>query len=414
MSQVVEHRRPGPLRVTVTAATALVAAVLPMFLIGALGPRIIADLGVDEVAIGAVVAVFFLASALLSLPGGALTDRVGSTAALRIGALIAATLSVIIALLGQALWILLVLFALAGAAVPMADTGGARAIAAGVPVDRQGIAFGGKEASIPVAALLAGLVVPVLGAQVGWRPAYAVAAGLAVVVAVLVPRGLDTARRADVTVAAAGSTLPGHDPARTRCDDHPPVTSRRAALVLLAVAAGLGGGAANSAPTFLVTSAVVGGMTEARAGLLLAVASGAGVLMRLLSGVAADRSHGSERRLTAVLMGIGALGMVGLAVGSPVIAGVGAILAFGGGWGWTGLAFLAAVRLLADRPARAAGAILAGLGSGGALGPLAFGALAAGPGYAVAWSAGAGALLTAAVLAGTAEVVIRRGRGDPP
>ena len=398
-------RRPGPVRVIVTAALTLVVAALPVFLLGALAPRVIADLGIGEVAIGGLVALFFLVGAVTSVPGGHLTDRVGATTALRLGAVLAATVTVAIAATGTALWVLALLFAFAGIAVPLADTGGARAIAAGVPRGRQGIAFGGKEASIPVASLLAGLTVPLLGAQLGWRPAYAVAAGLGIVVAITIPRGLDQpAPPAPDDVALPPRTRRSPDPAL-------PTSVRRSALLLLALAAAFGSAAANAAPTFLVASTVAGGLPEARAGLVLAVASSAGVAMRLASGVAADRFAGTERRLTAGLMAVGGAGMLVLALGEA--AGVtvgGAILALGGGWGWTGLAFLAAVRLLPEQPARAAGMVLAGLATGGALGPLGFGALAAGPGYGTAWTAGAIAMGTAAVLATSAEVVVRRSR----
>lgn len=410
-----QRDRPGPGRVIGTAASALISATLPLFLLGALAPRISADLGVDEVAIGGLVAVFFLSGAVCSIPGGRLTDRVGSTAALRIGAALAGTIALAIAATGRTFAALLVLFVLGGAMVPLADTGGARAISSGVPLHRQGLAFGGKEASIPVASLLAGLTVPILGAQLGWRPAYLVAAVIAVTVAVIIPRGLDLPGPGSTPVAGpAGS----HTAAEAAADVHqvatsvpeapaPPATTGRA-LVLLAVASGLAGAAGNSAPTFLVSSGVSAGMTEAAAGVLLAVASVAGIASRLASGVAADRRGGSERRIMAGLMITGGLGMGVLAVGGTSLTVIGALLTFGGGWGWTGLAFFAAVRLRPDRPARAAGAILAGLASGGALGPLAFGAVAAGPGYPAAWSVAGAAMVSAGLLSVAADRLAAR------
>jgi MFS family permease len=420
--------RPGPTRVITIAALALVCAALPMFLLGALAPRIILDLEVDEVAIGTLVSIFFLAGAVTSLPGGHLTDRIGSSAALRTSAAIAAGVAVSIGLFGHELWILVMCFAVGGSAVAMADTGGARAISAGVPLRRQGLAFGGKEASIPIASMLAGLTVPILGVHLGWRPAYVVAAVLALAVIVLVPSGLD---RGAARPASTGTRRPGSSsleapagtpwsvdqegegleeeaPVEERPVERGPVPGARVALVLLAIAAGLGGGAANSAPTFLVASTVASGVTESWAGVLLAVASAAGVTARLAAGMTADRRGGSERRLTAALMAVGGVGMVALAIGGPAVTVIGAVLALGGGWGWTGLAFFAAVRLLPERPAKAAGAILAGLASGGALGPLVFGTLAAGPGYGSAWSAGAAAMLVAAGLAVVADRSTRR------
>jgi len=421
--------RPGPGRVVTTAALALICAVLPMFLLGALAPRLIADLGIDEVAIGALVAVFFLSGAVWSLPGGYVTDRIGSTAALRLGATVSAVLAVAVATLGHELWILVVLFVFAGAAVPLADTGGARAISTGVALRRQGLAFGGKEASIPVASMLAGLTVPILGAQLGWRPAYIVAAVLAAAVILAVPAGLDRPgpgmptppeERDDPPPVAPSAPAvavdrPADDEvAAVDTEPLPDAVATRRALVLLAAGSGLAGAAGNSAPTFLVSSAVATGVSEASAGILLAIASVAGIASRIVAGLVADRRGGSERRIMAGLMGTGALGMAILAFGGPALTLVGAVLAFGGGWGWTGLAFFAAVRLLPHRPARAAGAILAGLASGGALGPLTFGALAAGPGYLTAWAVGAGAMLVAGTLTAFADRTVDRSTTASP
>ena len=73
-----------------------------------------------------------------------------------------------------------------------------------------------------------------------------------------------------------------------------------------------------------------------------------------------------------------------------------------------GLAFLAAVRLLPSRPARAAGVILAGLSIGGASGPLVFGAVASSLGYRASWSAAAVSTAIAAALCILADLRARR------
>lgn len=393
--------RPGPIRVIATAALALVCATLPMFLVGSLAPRIARELVIDEVAIGTLVSVYFLSGAIWSLPGGIVTDRIGSTAALRASAAIASAVALAVALGGRSWTILIVLFVLGGAAVPLADTGGARAISTGVPLDRQGLAFGGKEASIPIASLLAGLAVPVLGVHLGWRPAYLVAASLAALAIALIPGGLD---RPGPGRPTASEATPASRPevAHRR---HPAAPAGTwPVLVMLAISAALAGAAGNSAPTFLVSSAVAADMAEASAGLLLAVASTAGVAARLISGVIADRGGITERRLMSLLMTVGAIGMASLAVGGPAATLVGAMLTFGGGWGWTGLAFLAAVRLLPARPARAAGVILAGLGTGGALGPIVFGAFASTLGYRASWTAAALGTACAAALCLVADL----------
>jgi len=352
----------------------LIVGTLPMFLLGALSGRISADLQVGGTVIGGLVALFFAAGAVASIPAGHLTDRIGATAALRTAALIAMLCSLGVAAVGGDLRVLFVLFLLGGTAIAMADTGGARAIAASIPSGRQGIAFGGKEASIPAASMLAGLAVPILGAQLGWRSAFTMAGALAVVFLLAVPAGLgpSTARAR------------AHGPS-SGAPHVPPAPGTRLVLLLLAFASGLGGAAATATPTFLVPAAVAGGLGESPAGFLLAGASIVGICVRLSAGVLADRVHGTEIRLTALLLAVGTAGLIALSFGGPTRTLIGAILAIGGGWGWTGLVFLAAVRTQPSRPAGAAGTVLAGLATGGATGPIAFGWLADGPGYPTAW-----------------------------
>lgn len=412
----------GAGRTVATAAGALVVATLPMFLVGALSGRISDDLDLGGAAIGVLVASFFGAGAASSIPGGRLTDRIGASAALRLAATIAAACSLGVALFGAGFGGLLALFVVGGSAVAMADTGGARAIAASIPTSRQGMAFGGKEASIPAASMLAGLAVPALGATLGWRPAFAVAGGLAVVFLLLVPQGLGPVRRDErpapdaatpVRVpppapAAAGSVAPSAAPSADPGTGPAAQRARQRVLVLLAVAAALGTGAATATPTFLVPAATAGALSESVAGLLLAATSIIGIAMRLVVGAVADRDHGGEIRLTVMLLLAGMVGLAALAVGSVPLIVLGAGLAMGGGWGWTGLVFLAGVRIQPTRPAAAAGIVLAGLGTGGATGPAAFGWLVDVAGYPTAWTAAAAAMGVACGFAGLAARQRRR------
>lgn len=171
-------------------------------------------------------------------------------------------------------------------------------------------------------------------------------------------------------------------------------------MVRFAVAVGLGAGAATAGATFLVPGTTARGLSTATAGVLLVVASLASIATRIGTGRWADRPDAQPARAVAALLALGGTGGVLLAAPlPPVVAGGGALLLLGAGWGWTGLAFLAAVRARPDAPAVAAGEVLTGLGVGGALGPLAFGALAANLAYEAAWAATAAALLLAAATA---------------
>lgn len=259
--------------------------------------------------------------------------------------------------------------------------------------------------------MLAGLAVPVLGATLGWRPAFAVAGGLAVVFLLLVPRGLGPVIRhatSDASIGPAG-TLPAPEPPLATADAMADIDrSRRVVLVLLAVAAGLAGGAGTATPTFLVPAATAGELNESTAGLLLAATSIVGITMRLIVGAVADRAHGHEIRITVGMLLAGMVGLGALALGGLPLTVLGSVLAMGGGWGWSGLVFLAGVRTQPARPAAAAGTVLAGLGTGGATGPAAFGWLVDTAGYASAWTAAAVAMGLACVLALLADHHRRR------
>lgn len=360
---------------------ALTTTVVPAFLTGALSGRIGDDLGFGAGAAGAAVAAFFVGAGVFAVPMGRVTERIGPTRALRTGALVSATAALGVAAFASSWWQLTALLFVAGSAVGLVDTGAARAFGDAVPPTRHGIAFGAKEASVPAASLAAGLSIPVLAEQLGWRSAFVAGALLAPVVWALVPR-----------LAA----------------DPPPATERgagagrRGPMVLFAAGVALGVGAATAASTLLVPAIEDRGWDEADAGLLLAVASGASIAVRLGAGSRGDRRPLSTWAMVATLLVVGAGGAVLLAATSAGPAGVlGAIAVIGGGWGWTGLAFQTAVRVGRDRPAAAAGIVLTGLSVGGAAGPAAFGAIASALSYSAAWATAAVALLAgaAAILA---------------
>ena len=255
-----------------------------------------------------------------------------------------------------------------------------------MPQTRQGAAFGIKEASIPAASMLAGLSLPTVASLFGWRASFAGAAGVAAVVALSLPR--PARLRSDAGAAAPDEVAAG---ARVAT----------AAVVRFAIGAGLGTGAATATATFLVGGLVADGIGTSVAGTVLSVASLAGIATRLVVGWRADRPHVAPVRMVVALQALGALGLAGLALGGGLPLSVpSAVVAIGAGWGWTGLAFLAVVRANPTAPAAAAGVVLSGLGTGGALAPLAFGALVDAQSFGLAWAAAgvlmaAGAVLTA-------------------
>lgn len=372
-----------PRRATLAGATALTTAVLPVFLVGALGDAIRDDLGITETAVGAVVTVLFLVSAVTATAAGRVVERVGSGVALRTGVAIAGLAAAAIAAFGTGWWGLAAPMAVAGASVALIDTGAARAFADRVPPRAQGFAFGIKEASIPGASMLAGIALPTIATTLGWRATFLAATAVTAVVFVLLPRPRSLRAEPHAHVAAP----------------RPSARVATPAVLRFAVGVGLGTGAATAAATFLVPSLTAEGVATGRAGVVLSVASIASIGARVGVGRWADREGAAPVPVLGGMLALGGVGAVLLAIGPalPVLV-LAAVVALGAGWGWTGLAFLAVVRANPAAPAAAAGVVLTGLATGGALGPLLFGALADRASYGLAWTIGAAAMLGGAAL----------------
>lgn len=397
-------------RVTASAAGALTVAVLPVFLLGALSAEVGTELGFAADGTGVLVTVLFVVAGLTATAAGRVTERLGADVALRLGVAVAGTATASVALADR-FWHVAVLYAIVGATIGLVDTGAARRFADAVPADRRGTAFGIKEASVPAASLLAGLALPTVAGALGWRGTFAAALLLAAVVQLALPRaghpGLGGGQDQDrITDVDAEVDHPEVDHAEV---DHAEVAGGQGALVLLAVGVGLGAGTATAAATFLVPSLLAAGSGPGYAGTVLAVASVAAILARIVLGrVADDPAHPALRTVT-IALALGAVGAALLVVGGTVIGTAGALLVFAAGWGWTGLVFLAVVRSRPEAPAAAAGTVLTGLALGGAGGPLAFSATAARVGYPSAWTAAAFAMALAAVAVGaTVRPIARR------
>lgn len=373
----------------VVVASGLVLAALPLFMVGGLAVQIKEEFGFTEAALGVAVTIGFVVGALTAPFGGRLADRMGPKTSLYVGS----TLSVA-ALIGLGLFTtgwgpLVVFLCMAGMAMALTDPGLAILVDRALPLTRQGLAFGIKEASIPAATLAAGIAVPAIALTVGWRWAFAVGVIPWIVVLVLLPR-LDARPRSERESIPTATTAPG-------------TGSKRTALLLASAAAALGTAAASGVGIFLTDSAVAMGMSPGGAGFLLATGSVAGIIARVGTGVMADRTGGPQFKLIAVMLAIGALTMALGGSGNTALLVLGTIGAFTGGWAWTGLFFLSLVKTNPDRPGAVAGIGTAGLGVGNATGPLLFGVLAQAFSYGVAW-------LAAAIIAGLAAVLMALAR----
>lgn len=377
-------------RVMGGAAGGLTSTMLPMFLLTALSVEINRDLDLAPEVIGLAATGFFGSTALGAVPLGYLAGRMSTVTTLRIGLVSSAATCIGLATVASRAWHVVALLILAGWGMAFVEVAAAQALTGSVGARRQGLAFGVKQASVPVASMLAGLSLPMLVLRFGWRPAFLVGALAAPVTWLVMPR----------LAASRGARAARRD---GRVEQRP-------ALVLISIGVCCGAIGAIAGAAFLVPAAISVGWAPGPAGLLLSLGSVASILVRLTAGWAADRVDVAPARLlvTALLLGAGGAALLATAT-APVAMVVGAILVLGAGWGWTGLAFLTVVRLSPGAPAAAAGIMLSGMTSGSAIGPLLFSAVVVRTSYPFGWGVAAVALTLAGVLVASGQLVATRG-----
>jgi predicted MFS family arabinose efflux permease len=351
-----------------------------------------ADVAVQPGALGALVALYFLGSAAASIPMSRAVTKLGVAPVMRwslagtavgvfgIGALAADWLHMLpgVAVLG-----------VSHAGVHLAAN---HAIALNVRPEWQGTAFGLKQATSPVAGVMAGLALPLIGVVVGWRWAFMAAAVAAVAVW--------------LTVSNSASHISSRPPTHDRARGWP--------VLLLLVASALAGAAGNSLSAFVVDYLTVTGIRDSLAGLLLATGALFSVGARIGAGFVADQTERGALTLMAALLGMGAIGLIGLSlapVGPALVLAM--FIAFVGAWGWPGLLLLSITRLTGGGTANF-GVIATGPLVGSVLGPLAFGVTAEHFSYSAAWAAAGIAAGTGCcfALAGRWYVIVHR--GSPP
>jgi MFS family permease len=368
-----------PSRALTTATWVTVCVILPVLLASAMVVQLARSLGQNLSGLGMSVAVYFLAASLVSSSAGRVVQRMGWGRSLQVACLASGATLLGVAL-AQAWWQVAVLFVLGGLANAVGQPAANLLLFEETPAGRQGLAYGMKQAAIPMAAFLSGVAVPAVALTVGWRWAMAGASLLALA-------GLALVVRASGVRSRPGSAR-----------GWPPPLALRS-LLPLAVSGGMGSMVAVSLATFLVAFAVHSGFAEGAAGLLLAVGSVINFGMRLTAGWLVDHRWGTSSSLLAGLLMAGAVGLVVLALGgSDWAILVGTLVAFGGAWGWPGVMNLAIIQRSPHAPASATGILQSGTLLGSALGPPAFAYLVAHGSYGLAWGVMAAVALGAGLL----------------
>ncbi|MFD9459190.1 MFS transporter [Streptomyces sp. NPDC059985] len=363
-------------------------SMLQLFVIGALGPRLVGESGMSPAVLGLTTTIGFGTAAALSPAGGRIVDRIGPRRSL--GALLLLS-AVALALIGAAPGTALLLSAVALGGVPQALANPAtnKAVLRSVPPARRAPVTGIKQSGVQLGAFFAGLPLTVLAAGIGWRGAVWTAAGTALLA------GLWALR-----------TLPADPP--------PPPAGPRGPLVPRGMVAWLAvfslflGAAIASVNTYLALfGAQRLGMGPTTAGALVAVLGVAGIAGRV--GWSKAARPGRAERLPGWLAcgSVAAAGLLGAALVAGPLVWVGAVAV--GVFAVSGNAVSMVLVVQRAAPGRAgqdSALVAAGFFTGFALGPPLFGLLANSGRYGTGW------LLVAAEFAVAAAVAFVWARRD--
>lgn len=357
----------------------VVVSTQPVFLLGAGFLSIGPEFGFGATGLGLITASFFLAASLASPPFGRLVQRIGWRTAVRFNAVLSGVILVVIALFARTLVVFAALIVAGGFVYGLANAAANLALAEHVDPQRRAMTFGMKHAGIPGSTLIAGLAIPVVILNLGWRSAYALAAALGGVVWALT--------RTETPQAQP----PSSDP-RRRVE---PMGTRL--LIALALGASMATWGAIALSTYLVAAAVDRGLTEAAAGWLLFAGSTASIASRVGAGYLTDRVGGRGFAAMAMLTSVGVVVFLMFGVATGMVFAVLVLIAFATGWGWPGLMTYTVVNANAGTAARSSGITQAGIFLGAGAGPIVLGLAADRFGFDVIWILAAFTLALATV-----------------
>jgi MFS family permease len=228
------------------------AAGLPIYLIDTVAPQIQRNLHLTAADFGIINAVWFAASSASALVFGRRVDRKGgdSVMAIAVPTLSLSLLSVVLIQSFAQFLAAVVVCGLAGGAIPSSVY---RVVWDSVPTLRMGLAFGVVQSGFAAAAVLTGVAGPWLASALGWRPVFALCAGVVLGIGMLFRRALAQPEKANAAVArgrsrdSRSSNLPGR---------------ARALKFSLVTASIVANGATGALVTYLVLALVHRGLSD--------------------------------------------------------------------------------------------------------------------------------------------------------
>jgi len=368
-------------------ALGTMCSALPVFLTGALGVQLSDDVGLSATQIGLAMAASFTVAALFSAPMGRVAERLGPRRGFRLG-ITTSTLSMLgIAAYARSFWQFAALLAVAGMANALNQPSANLMLATHIEPERLGFALATKQSGMPAAALLGGAAVPAIALTVGWQWAYVSGAMVALVAIAGFPGDVGGRSIRNTSTTDSGARR------SARPDLGVPL------LVLYATVGMLGATSAGAMVGFITSGAEASGLDPGIAGLVLSLGSFVGIISRLAQGWQVDRFGILPIQRLVWLYGLGALGVLILAIDVPLTYLLAPIPAFAFGWSWPGLFNLSVVRNNPSAPAAATGISQIGVFVGAALGPALGGVIIDNGSYRLLWLFGASTLFVGSLLA---------------
>ncbi|MFC3520062.1 MFS transporter [Streptomonospora nanhaiensis] len=378
--------RGAPAGITVLLTSVMAFSMAQLFIVGALGPALVAELRMSTTMLGFTTTVGFATAALLSPLAGRVVDRFGARRCL-VALLVLTALA--LASIGAARHyaVLLLAIALGGLPQALANPATNTVILAVVPPKRRGSVTGWKQSGVQMGAFAAGLPVAALAAVAGWRSAVACAAVAAAAAAVWAWRAVPAAPPRP----AGGRPAAGRVPASV--------------VWLAAFSLPLGGGLASINTYLPLFAADELGYLEFGAAVLVAVLGVCGIAGRVLWARLAGGDGARADRLPVVLAAGAVLG--------PVLIGVAPLVPGAGASAWAGAVAIGAFAVAANAVSmlivmrraapgaagRDSALVSAGFFAGFAVGPPVFGAVTEAWGFGAGWSAVAAQFVLAAAVA---------------
>ena len=169
-------------RPLLTAVVYTGTCLLPLALVSAQILQLEEEIGFRVGQLGLATAAYFGAAALGANPAGRVVARLGPGRSLRIGALLTVA-ACLIAGTAVIWWVIPLATAVGGMGNGLTQVASNLAIFDGVARERQGVGFGAKQAAVPLASVLAGISLPVIGLVFGWRWVFALAGLIALTLA---------------------------------------------------------------------------------------------------------------------------------------------------------------------------------------------------------------------------------------